>query len=339
MTSRLLIPPPDSTNRREPNELCRGARHGYVEGVEVDFRHPDLPPSEWEPRIGWHAWFDSPDSAGVIFPSEAKTPLREFREQRGVDAEFAAVYVRAGDRLCIDRVVSEVAEARLDHSHDREQRCAYLQIARKSGEVEKLVKPMTFYGTTQIREGAPRHAFDHMIERLCRSSGLGRVEDFSEEKRRLGFSEYPLWDNALEVIALHAAYHAHQALFYLMDMLPENGSPHDRGERLTLQMIANYTALAAFLLAKSEMQKHEAIALATLSNLERGTLKITRADWREKAKIIWRDNPRRTVNAVAREIAEGSDDDVRSISRAIKPLAPPTSPSFKGPPDNPADRQ
>jgi len=111
-------------------------RHGFIDGVEVDFRHPDLPASDWEAAAWWYVWGVPPRNAGIIFPAEAELDLDALREAKGMmGAALVPVFARAGDRVSIINVVPKIEDRRFDHPHDAQQRLAYLQIERPSGEI------------------------------------------------------------------------------------------------------------------------------------------------------------------------------------------------------------
>jgi hypothetical protein len=64
------------------------------------------------------------------------------------------------------------------------------------------------------------------------------------------------------------------------------------------------------------------VALAADRNRQLGTASVTRFDWREKADAIWAEHPTYSPTRVSNLIAEGTDDDPRSIYRAIKSRKP-----------------
>ena len=98
--------------------------------------------------------------------------------------------------------------------------------------------------------------------------------------------------------------------------------------RVLLSMVANSAALAGFALGKVEACKAEKIGLASHRNRQLATAKNTNHHWRDAAKEIWAKHPKWTTHRVAKQIAQG-DEDVSSVQRSIKKLAPETSPSFK----------
>lgn len=290
-------------------------RRGVVDGVEVDLCHPSLDPADWEPLPQWYVGGNS----GVVFPSEWSHPeWPRFKEDREI---LDCVELHAGDRLTVESVVPEIGDGRFDHPHDRQFQRAYLRVERPSGEILSGIGPLAFFGRTKIRNAATREAFDHILERICLHTG----KPLYEQGPNGSCMPDPSWSGSLEDVARAHAAEAHDAYFRLLALLPEQGLAP-----AYLRMLANDAALAGFLLGKAELRKAERTAGAILDNAARGAEKVTRTDWREKAKRLWAENPRWTTNRVATVIAQ--DDglaEVRSVSRSIRHLAPPTSPSHK----------
>ena len=151
-------------------------RCGVIEGVEVDFRHPDLPADDWEARPFWYVWGESPSHAGIIFPYEAAYGVAELRKLKAIDDSVPAVFALVGDKITVESVVPKIEDRRFDHPHDAQQRLAYLRIERPSGEVRYPAGPLTFYGTSQIKNGALRETFDHIVTRIVRQpTGIQRA--------------------------------------------------------------------------------------------------------------------------------------------------------------------
>lgn len=296
-------------------EIACGGRLGVLDGVEVDFRHPELPPEDWEARPFWHVWGSPPSNAGILFPGEAShAPEAQLREFKG-GLSIPLIAVAAGDRISIESVITEIADRRFDHPHDAQKRLALLRIEKASGEVVHPPGPLMFYGTTQIRRGATRESFDHILGRICRHAGTETLYERGLNGYYKG-TDFD-WDMPLEQIARHFAADAHDAFFDLQSRFPEGdlGGAH-------LRNLANSAALAGFLLGKIEARKSEQVAGSVMANRDRATEKVTRVDWLAKAKAIWAEHPDWRRTRVAHMIAEGSDDDPRAIMRAIKKIDP-----------------
>src|SRR4051812_44923030 len=66
------------------------ARHGFLDGVEIDFRHHDLS-TDWEPLPQWFVPGPPPIHAGVILPSDIPAVIVEAaRLAAAGEAELAA---------------------------------------------------------------------------------------------------------------------------------------------------------------------------------------------------------------------------------------------------------
>lgn len=294
----------------EAAALIAGSRVGIVDGVHVDFRHPELDPAEWEAAPHWYVWGLPPQNIGVIFPSEAALGVDELTRIKSPEVSELPVFIaKPGDSLSITHVVPEIRDARFDHPHDRQTRLAYLKL-ESDGVQHALPSPLQFVGTTRIRDGATRLVFDNTVERICK---LTSVHDIQAASIRLP----ERWDASLESRAIAAAVRAHSAVFQLLD---ETGEESFHAARI--RTLANNAVLMGFLLAKSEARRAEASAAKSAENALKGAAKVTRLDWRKKAEEIWAMDPSLKVHAVAVRIAEGTEDDVRSISRAIKKLKP-----------------
>lgn len=281
-------------------------RHGTLAGVEVDFRHPDLS-DEWLPRPQWFVFGPPPANAGILFPNEAAELIQD------ADApSLPVIEARAGDRVSVERVLPQIVDGRLDHPHDKLRQLVYLQIERPSGEVVHLPEPLAFFGRTQVREGPGREAFDNILSRICAHNGVTDIHNGADP------CGPPWgWSSPLERVALGVGATAHDAYFRLLAKMEAEGV-----SAAGLRSLVNAAALAGFLLGKVEARKAEKVALASEKNRQLGTAKIVRSDWPEKAKAIWAAHPDYRRTRVANLIAEGTDDDPRSISRAIKTIDP-----------------
>lgn len=302
-------------------------RHGVIDGVEVDFRHPELPAQDWEARPFWHVWGQPPASAGIIFPGEASYRVAELRKLKSLDENVPAVFARPGDRLTIASVVPKFADRRFDHLHDAQQRLACLVIKRPSGELVCPTEPLTFYGTSQIRDGALRETFDHVLSRISAQAGVADLFERSPQDAP-GCDFTPFWSLSFEDMALIAAQKAHRAYFNVRAALPSDDTADPKLSRAHLRSLVNNAALAGFLLAKAEARTAEKAGAGTMKNQVLASAARTNTVWRDKANAIWKAHPDWRTHRVAKHVAE-SDDDLSSVQRAIKGLAPPTSPSYK----------
>lgn len=297
-----------------------------VDGVNVDFQHAELPPGEWAARPFWYVWGYPPTNAGVIFPSEAKFGLDELRRSKGMDNEdgiLKAILVNEGDGLSVERVECESEDRRFDHPHDIERRLAYLQITRADGVVEKLDKPLAFFGVSEIRNGALRQSFDNIAARA--EYILGR--DISNE---WATGTVRFWDQPFDQAASQLLSKARCEYADLAAVLDDISSAK-------LLSIINAAALGGFLLAKHELREAERIADGTRTGLDRSHAARRDGEVLETARAIWKKNRSWTANRVARDLLKiRPEREQTSLARSIMHLAPITSPSH---PDHPKSRR
>lgn len=291
-------------------------RVGVLDGVEVDFTHPELPAGEWEALPWWNVAGPPPNNAGILFPSEAAHRLSDdWREVKGSWADFPFVEVRAGDKITVESVLVKLEGGGFDHPHDRQVRLASLKVERPNGEVLRPDGPLGFYGTGRILQHGSREAFDHIVDRVLSHAG---VEDFPPPIP--DEVHVSLWSRPLEEIALFFTQEAHRSFFKLNDTLPPDGA--GGLQRAHLRSLANAAALSGFLLAKLEARKPESAARGVMANRAKGTDAVRRDDWPDKASAIWAAHPEYRRTTVAKLVAEGTDDDERAIMRAIKSVDP-----------------
>lgn len=298
-------------------QIAGKQRQGVLAGVTVDFRHGDLPPSDWEPLPQWFVLGNS----GIVFPDEVNAISTTTGPERDILDEMVAqsVKLRPGDRLTIESVIPEIGDGRFDHPHDRQCRRAYLRVERPSGEVLGGIGPLAFYGVTRIRNGAHRESFDHVLGRICLHSG----KDLYERGINGTYAGPWDWGMPLEEIARRMGTHAHDSYFRLFAQLPPEGTA-----RALLRSLVNDAAVAGFLVGKIEARKAEKIGAGALRGVEAGAAATRNEAWREGAKHLWAEHPGWTLYAVANAIKADSDDSQNSIERAIAHLCPPSSPSY-----------
>jgi hypothetical protein len=157
-------------------------RHGVVDGVEFDLRHPLLDPEEWgaytlqfrlklpllrrmrgQPFL-WFPWFGNFDKESVRAELESVrakllTDKKGKFSQRKVSASLLREYtpeyfLNAGDKLIVERVEREAIDGPFSHKHDQEVRLAFLCIIRANGKRERVKTPLMFAGVTSLFTGA-----------------------------------------------------------------------------------------------------------------------------------------------------------------------------------------
>lgn len=309
------------------------ARHGVLQGIEVDFRNSQIPP-DWEPYAWWYVWDGGRTRPSLLFPSEAVFGLTHLRDEMGLSDDTAEpIWLQPGDKVSVDRVETVKTDRRFDHPHDAETKLVFLKVVRADGTQELPPVPLPFYGTSRLFRGAKRSSFDSIVERAMASAAMEADNPALAMEPWVNWWEKPL--------AVHASSEARRALRAYWELHSSLNSVSNGKLTAHLRRLANSAALAGFLLAKAEAKKPEHMAAAIFSNGQKGADAVRRDDWRDKAQALWNEHPTDTVNSVAVRIMEGTDDEVRSIARAIKSLAPASSRTNtrkKRKPDIPAGR-
>lgn len=316
---------PDGTERIKQRRIATGEtavaadriagaeRRGFIDGVEVDFRHPDLSP-EWEPLPQWYVWARPPIHAGILFPKEAALRLTdEFKQIKADLEDLPAIEAQPGDRVSVESVVPQIGDRRFDHPHDNQCRLAYLQLERGSGEVVRGIGPLAFYGATRIRAGAHRETFDHVLARI-------RIHTAKELYERGLNGSYPPsswnWAMPLEDIARVMGAQAHAAFFKLLDLLPpdEGGST----ARAHLRSLANDAVMAGFLLAKSEARAVEDRAMRQIAAARQAADTRRDDDLIEKGRDLEALHPTWKRNRIAKELlADYPHRELSSVNRSL----------------------
>ncbi|KAB7645553.1 hypothetical protein [Polymorphobacter fuscus] len=310
------------------------ARYGVLQGIEVDFRNSQIPP-DWEPYAWWCVWDGGRTRPSLLFPNEAAFGLAHLRDAKGLADDTAEpILLQPGDKISVDRVETEKTDNRFHHPHDAETKLVFLKVVRADGTQELPPVPLPFYGTSRMLRGAKRSNFDNIVERAIASASMGA--DNPADAWDNPYVDW--WSKPLAVHAASEAREAHRAYWELHSKLGA-----DSGGLLMahVRQLANSAALAGFLMAKAEAEKPERMAAPIFSAGQKGADAVRRDDWRDKARALWIEHPTATVNFVAVRIAEGTEDEVRSIARAIKSLAPASSRTntrTKRKPDSPAGR-
>ena len=306
-------------------------RHGLIDGVEVDFRHPDLPASDWWADPSWWVW--GYQRCGVVFPTDAERARedREAARQEGIEVP-PAHFLGDGDKITVASVVHKIGDRRFDHPHDAQIKLAYVRLHRANGEVIDLENPIPFYGRTRILQHGTREAFDQIAQRICDRLGV-------DDLPRWGISSTPagdVWEQPLDHLAGIFARDAERAFNNLLPHLPDDGAPDAKLERANLRKLINKAALAGFLLAKAEARAAEHVARGVWKNLELAQDARLRTDLIAAAQEVWGKHPTWTKNRVAEAIR--GDASLRSAIRTIERVVPVTSPSHPSHPDHPRNR-
>lgn len=168
-------------------------RHGTLDGVEIDLRHPDLDPNEWEmlplgledrrnsrtpfiwfPGLGeWTAGSELEAECATMSPKEAARLRRLYKEDVTPDAT-----VFAGDRIIISKVIISTRNDPFTHKHDQEVRYAFLKIVRTNGKTQRLKVPIRFLGRTTFQlHGSHWNVLEKIAQRIFARFDLHSIDD------------------------------------------------------------------------------------------------------------------------------------------------------------------
>lgn len=272
--------------------LDAGEQVVVLDGVTIDFRHPDIPAGQYRPDPEWS---DSNHESGLRGPwniLDDPTPQKLER------------CARAGDTVKVESVSRETLP-RIgigDHEADRQGARCFLVIERPDGFRSQPLGPVWFLRADSIHSLDPARFLEVLIGRFREMRG--RIDADDDE-------------------GSYAAV-ADASLSYL-----ENG---ELGFMPSQAELLSSAALFGYSLARAEAERGVVpLAIDATRTAEQrrtagaaGAAKVRRDDWRRAAEDIWRNDPMLKVHAVASLIVEtpGDASGIRSISRAIKDLKP-----------------
>lgn len=160
--------------------ICRYERHGEVDGVRFDFRHPELPISKWlmpiinvrqssgEAASGkkgpyfWFPWY------GKFEKIDNNTILP--------DAIFAE-----GDEVSISDVKTLIVGKQFSRPPDREVKRAFLKVTHPDGSTEIIQKGIIFTAETAVVEDiASQSIFDALSLRIMEYFKIESVRHTAE---------------------------------------------------------------------------------------------------------------------------------------------------------------
>ncbi|HWV60275.1 MAG TPA: hypothetical protein VN034_06460 [Sphingopyxis sp.] len=274
-------------------ELATTGRVGELEGVLIDFTHPDLPPDEWWARPWWHVFGDGEHHCGIVFPGEAAAPKEDW-DRAKADVQRKPIYAVAGDTLKIGRVQQHNEVSNLHHMHDIRPRLAYLTLIHADGTEETEIGPLAFYGSTRLIGHGAREAFDNAIARIAAIEPTGLAQTMFDSNRR------PDWQNGADVVAKFYAAEAHDELFAMIDALNED----DTRGHVRLRSLVNAALLAGFALAQHEAERAFEEERRREERRKLATKARTDPDREICARTVWTEKPHLTTNAVAEIMME-----------------------------------
>ena len=304
---------------REGDLVTRAGEAGLVEGVHVDFQHDGLPSGEWEARPWWVVWGAPPDSAGLIFPYEAKFDLDQYRRWVPAVADSPALYVRPGDRILIESVEDGKLGGPYDHPHDLTCKMVRLLLVREDGEEVRPPSPLAFYGTTQLRDAPPVEAYDRLAERVLAANNYPcRIEKLPGSRFAIKTNPQSIPD--LGERALLCVGDVEEALAELVPTL-------DPRQLELVRRAVSGASLAGFSQGKFELRKAEEQAAGSARGREHGPKALRNDVWWDFASSAWGAEPQRSTYSIKEELittglAEPSQES--AIYRQLKkhPLNP-----------------
>lgn len=305
-TRRRLVKREISVGQRQKDALsvARADREGVVDGVIVDFRHPDIPPGEWEAREFWHVGADTLQHCGFIFPTELQTCLDPSNTDRRnlIPEKLKLPRAYAGDKLTVEAVIDQISDNNFDHRHDATIKVAQVVLTRVNGETVRPASPMNFFGVTQLRDGPMRDAYDRIAARILSEHGWpdsDRLEALSK-LRPITTTWVSEQDLNLSERALLAVEESERAWHELIDKY----FCDDVHGQVLLRTAMAGAVRAAFFQAKHESREAERRATAQLENLAEGPR--TRKGWDRiaSARKLASKNPEWKRNRIATGVIE-----------------------------------
>ena len=267
---------------------------GVLDGVDVNLDHPGLG-ADWVPTTSRQARDDGL-SEGILFPSEQRMPLEEFRRQKKLPDTFFLVHANPGDRLTITSVVPDITGKSYDHRQDRESRLAYLTLVRSSGETIQLPTPMRFVCSARLKMGNAVFAFENVIDRIQRYSNASEPDQASATIREEALSAARSAEMLFDSARTHAA-----------DVMAE----------MELTLLVNLAAQAGYHLGRLETLDLEARRDKQIENARLTSQSRTSPAQLAAAKKMASDNPQWRRSKLARELAPIWGRDPRSIQDTL----------------------
>lgn len=303
---------PTSGVRGQGLAVLSAERAGLVDGVHVDFRHPDIEPGQWEARYWWPVWGDSENHCGFCFPTEGKFSETELRaDHRTSDPNFPLVIARPGDRIVVESVTTEIVGGAFDHIHDRTKKMASLALRRSDGTIERTGHRMALYGVTQLKRGPQFDTYDRLAARvLSEYPGADPLKFEITAALPAVFMERSLGEEAAEAIE--------DAELSIEKMRQAGLLEGDLAYFIKDAISA--AARAGFLRAKHESKPAETRVKQTQDNLAEGPRTLKKFEWIGEARRISEASPEMRRNAIANGVIQAlglSQDKHRSLMRML----------------------
>jgi hypothetical protein len=157
-------------------------RLGWVDGIEINLSHPELPAADWYPfRLGWASdrYFSLAEEPLIFMPWYDPKSRRWARSRMSEEQRATVVSVRPRDAILIDCVEFRRVGDDLTHPADREQAFARLVLIRPNGSTAPISGEIRFVRKLSMtgRGAGLRVSFDVLAGRINELVG---ARDFHE---------------------------------------------------------------------------------------------------------------------------------------------------------------
>jgi len=160
--------------------ICRYDRHGEVDGVRFDFRHPELPISKWlMPIINVRQ-----SSGGAVYGK--KVPYFWFPwygkfEKIDNSTILPDVILAEGDEVSISDVKTLFVGKQFSRPPDREVKRAFLKVTHPDGSTETIRNSIIFRAAAAVVEDIASHSiFDALSLRIMEYFKIESVRHTAE---------------------------------------------------------------------------------------------------------------------------------------------------------------
>lgn len=285
---------------------------GILDGVQVDFRHADLPPGKWEPPIGWHTW----QGPLARFRQSVFPFVLPFEHAKGDDELAAAVFgpteltkvirIFAGEMVTVHHVDTvSIDDREFDDRDEQSMKYVYLKVRRHDGTEEIAPTPLLFLGCSNVREHAAysRDIEPHLRDVLVYEKLASRIERNFED-----FCD----DGPILRLARHSDFAkmeldtAQQGLVQILGLLDEVLATSDglmrrklQAARVSVVQIASHAMQAGYNLARDEMSIAAKRAKGQGKGLAHRSRDKTPDNRLELAAAYWQSHPNAALTKVA----------------------------------------
>jgi hypothetical protein len=146
--------------------ICRYDRHGEIDGIKFDFRHPEIPVSKWlmptiTTRLGTLGTAIGKNKPYFWFPWYGNF------ESHGDNTIIPDVILTEGDIISIAEVKTQIIGKQFSSLPDREVKRAFLRVTHSDGSTETIRNSIIFRAAAAVVEGIASHSiFDALSLRI-----------------------------------------------------------------------------------------------------------------------------------------------------------------------------